>query len=68
MANYLSSYLAALLNDGNGNQILPLSKDKLIELSNDTGFKEKFDNAQSVHEALGYLVDKVSTNLTAANT
>ena len=38
MAQYKNSYLAALLNDGT-NQILPLSKDSLIELSLEEGFK-----------------------------
>lgn len=68
MAQYKNSYLAALLNDGT-NQILPLSKDSLIELSLETGFKAKFgDNANSVKDALSYLVDFANTNKTAIET
>ena len=64
MANYLTSYLAALLNDGT-HQILPVSKAQLIELAKDQ--KGKFgDKVLDVAGALTYLLDQDAINLEAA--
>lgn len=64
MANYINSYLAALLNDGH-HQILPVSKAQLIELASSQ--KGKFgDNVVDVAGALTYLLGQDATNLAAA--
>lgn len=63
MANYLTSYLAALLNDGQ-HQILPVSKAQLIELANSQ--KDKFGGAVDVAGALTYLLGEDAKNLEAA--
>ena len=65
MANYLNSYLAALLNDGI-HQILPVSKAQLIELAGSQ--KDQFGNAIDVAGALTYLLNQDATNLEAAKT
>ena len=53
MALTYTSAIAALLNNGNGNQVLPISMANLIELSKD---KQNFGtSAQSVQDALSYL-------------
>ena len=64
MANYINSYLAALLNDGH-HQILPVSKAQLIELASSQ--KGKFgDNVVDVAGALSYLLKQDADNLEAA--
>lgn len=65
MANYLNSYLAALLNDGT-RQILPVSKAQLIELAN--GQKGNFGSYVDVAGALNYLLAQDASNLEAAKT
>ena len=53
MALSYTSAIAALLNNGNGKQVLPISMANLIELAKD---KKNFGNdAQSVQDALSYL-------------
>ena len=54
---------AILLNDGQS-QLLPVSKAKLIELANDQ--KAKFNNVNTVEEALSYLLEQDATNLESA--
>ncbi len=68
MGNKYNASLAVLLNNGT-EQILPISKAKLIELAN--ADKTKFsgynvDNALSVQDALTYLLNKGNSDLETA--
>ena len=66
MALSYTSAIAALLNNGNGKQVLPISMANLIELSKD---KTSFGNsAQSVQDALSYLAGSFEYANNAAST
>lgn len=61
-----TSAIAALLNNGNGKQVLPISMANLIELSKDKG--NFGTSAQSVQDALSYLAGSFEHANTAAKT